>query len=182
MEFHLHFVKAAMHFVTFRIWMKPVPLLSPVHAGAGGLTHAMAIALAVPPLTIGLVAGADVDRADRRRIMLVSDLLGATTVLGNGGGNRVGGLTWRSGSSSVTPASAERRPQRWTADRGQREPHPARCVHRRPPGRLTTGRKEARMSQIQMLDGDLFRAASTFALFLALVLTAIGVIAHAAFA
>jgi predicted MFS family arabinose efflux permease len=42
----------------------------------------MAIVLAVPPLTIGLLAGAYVDRADRRRIMLASDLLRAVTVLG----------------------------------------------------------------------------------------------------
>ena len=36
-------------------------------------------------------------------------------------------------------------------------------------------------AQIQYLDGDVFRAIPTFALFLALVLTALGVIAHAAF-
>ncbi|MFI5292792.1 MAG: MFS transporter [Candidatus Limnocylindrales bacterium] len=43
---------------------------------------AVAIALAIPPLTIGLVAGAYVDRWDRRRIMLVSDSLRAIVVLG----------------------------------------------------------------------------------------------------
>jgi len=42
----------------------------------------MAICLAIPPLTIGLFAGAYVDRADRRRIMLASDLLRAIVVLG----------------------------------------------------------------------------------------------------
>jgi MFS transporter, DHA3 family, macrolide efflux protein len=42
----------------------------------------MAMCLAIPPLTIGLFAGTYVDRADRRRIMLASDLLRATTVLG----------------------------------------------------------------------------------------------------
>ncbi len=52
------------------------------------LTHstaalaAMAIVLAIPPLTIGLVAGTYVDRVDRRRIMLASDLLRAAFVLG----------------------------------------------------------------------------------------------------
>src|SRR4051794_38223701 len=52
------------------------------------LTHStaalalMAIVLAVPPMTIGLVAGAYVDRLDRRRVMLASDLLRAGVVLG----------------------------------------------------------------------------------------------------
>jgi MFS family permease len=50
--------------------------------GSTAALAAMAIALAVPPLTVGLVAGAYVDRADRRRIMLASDLLRAGTVLG----------------------------------------------------------------------------------------------------
>ena len=43
---------------------------------------AVAIALAIPPLTIGLVAGTYADRWDRRRIMLVSDSLRAVVVLG----------------------------------------------------------------------------------------------------
>jgi len=43
---------------------------------------AVAIALAIPPLTIGLVAGTYADRWDRRRIMLVSDTLRAIVVLG----------------------------------------------------------------------------------------------------
>jgi MFS family permease len=42
----------------------------------------VAIALAVPHLTVGLLAGVYVDRWDRRRIMLVSDLLRAALVLG----------------------------------------------------------------------------------------------------
>ncbi|MEO8470224.1 MAG: MFS transporter, partial [Chloroflexota bacterium] len=42
----------------------------------------MAIALAVPPLTIGLVAGTYADRWDRRRIMMASDLVRAVLVLG----------------------------------------------------------------------------------------------------
>jgi MFS family permease len=50
--------------------------------GSTAALAAMAIALAVPPLTIGLLAGAYVDRADRRRIMLASDLLRAATVIG----------------------------------------------------------------------------------------------------
>lgn len=50
--------------------------------GSTAAIAAMAIVLAVPPLTIGLFAGAYVDRADRRRIMLASDLLRAVTVLG----------------------------------------------------------------------------------------------------
>jgi MFS family permease len=50
--------------------------------GSTAAIAAMAIVLAVPPLTIGLLAGAYVDRADRRRIMLASDLLRAVTVLG----------------------------------------------------------------------------------------------------
>jgi MFS transporter, DHA3 family, macrolide efflux protein len=50
--------------------------------GSTAAIAAMAIVLAIPPLTIGLFAGAYVDRADRRRIMLASDLLRAATVLG----------------------------------------------------------------------------------------------------
>lgn len=43
---------------------------------------AVAIVLAIPPLTIGLIAGTYADRWDRRRIMLVSDSLRAVVVLG----------------------------------------------------------------------------------------------------
>jgi MFS transporter, DHA3 family, macrolide efflux protein len=50
--------------------------------GSTAAIAAMAICLAIPPLTIGLFAGAYVDRADRRQIMLASDLLRAGTVLG----------------------------------------------------------------------------------------------------
>src|SRR4029079_12886357 len=39
-------------------------------------------AVAIPPLTIGLVAGTYTDRWERRRIMLVSDTLQAIVVLG----------------------------------------------------------------------------------------------------
>jgi len=50
--------------------------------GSTAALAAMAIVLAIPPLTIGLVAGTYVDRIDRRRIMLASDLLRAIVVLG----------------------------------------------------------------------------------------------------
>lgn len=50
--------------------------------GSTAALAAMAIALAVPPLTIGLVAGTYADRWDRRRIMLASDLLRGLLVLG----------------------------------------------------------------------------------------------------
>jgi MFS transporter, DHA3 family, macrolide efflux protein len=50
--------------------------------GSTAAIAAMAICLAIPPLTIGLFAGAYVDRANRRRIMLASDILRAGTVLG----------------------------------------------------------------------------------------------------
>ena len=43
---------------------------------------AVAIALAVPPLTIGLVAGTYADRFDRRRIMIGADVLRSIVVLG----------------------------------------------------------------------------------------------------
>jgi MFS family permease len=43
---------------------------------------AVAIVLAIPPLTIGMVAGTYADRWDRRRIMLASDGLRAIVVLG----------------------------------------------------------------------------------------------------
>ncbi len=50
--------------------------------GSTAALAAMAIVLAIPPLTIGLVAGTYVDRLDRRRIMLVSDAMRAVLVLG----------------------------------------------------------------------------------------------------
>ena len=50
--------------------------------GSTAALAGMAIVLAIPPLTIGLVAGTYVDRLDRRRIMLASDLLRAAVVLG----------------------------------------------------------------------------------------------------
>jgi MFS transporter, DHA3 family, macrolide efflux protein len=50
--------------------------------GSTAAIAAMAICLAIPPLTVGLFAGAYVDRADRRRIMLASDILRSITVLG----------------------------------------------------------------------------------------------------
>ena len=50
--------------------------------GSTAALAAMAIVLAVPPLTIGLVAGTYVDRLDRRRIMIVADALRAIVVLG----------------------------------------------------------------------------------------------------
>ena len=50
--------------------------------GSTAALAAMAIVLAIPPLTIGLIAGTYVDRVDRRRIMLASDLLRALVVLG----------------------------------------------------------------------------------------------------
>ena len=43
---------------------------------------AVSIALAIPPLTIGLVAGTYADRFDRRRIMITADVLRAAVVLG----------------------------------------------------------------------------------------------------
>jgi len=42
----------------------------------------MSILLAVPPVTIGLFAGAYADRHDRRRIMIVSDTVRAVVVIG----------------------------------------------------------------------------------------------------
>ena len=50
--------------------------------GSTAALAGMAIVLAIPPLTIGLVAGTYVDRLDRRRIMLSSDLLRGVVVLG----------------------------------------------------------------------------------------------------
>lgn len=50
--------------------------------GSTAALAAMAIALAVPPLTIGLVAGTFADRWNRRRLMLASDLARALLVLG----------------------------------------------------------------------------------------------------
>lgn len=50
--------------------------------GSTAALAGMAIVLAIPPLTIGLVAGTYVDRFDRRRIMLASDLLRAAVVVG----------------------------------------------------------------------------------------------------
>lgn len=50
--------------------------------GSTAALAGMAIVLAIPPLTIGLVAGTYVDRLDRWRIMLASDALRGITVLG----------------------------------------------------------------------------------------------------
>ena len=50
--------------------------------GSTAALAGMAIVLAIPPLTIGLVAGTYVDRIDRRRIMLASDLVRGVVVLG----------------------------------------------------------------------------------------------------
>lgn len=50
--------------------------------GSVAALAAMAIALAVPPLTVGLVAGTYADRWNRRRIMMASDLVRALLVLG----------------------------------------------------------------------------------------------------
>ena len=50
--------------------------------GSTAALAGMAIVLAIPPLTIGLVAGTYVDRFDRRRIMLASDILRGIVVLG----------------------------------------------------------------------------------------------------
>ena len=50
--------------------------------GSTAALAGMAIVLAIPPLTIGLVAGTYVDRIDRRRIMLASDLIRGIVVLG----------------------------------------------------------------------------------------------------
>jgi MFS family permease len=50
--------------------------------GSTAALAGMAIVLAIPPLTIGLVAGTYVDRLDRRRIMLASDVLRGIVVLG----------------------------------------------------------------------------------------------------
>jgi len=50
--------------------------------GSTAALASMAIVLAIPPLTIGLIAGTYVDRLDRRRIMLAADGLRAGFVLG----------------------------------------------------------------------------------------------------
>lgn len=50
--------------------------------GSTAALAVMAIVLAVPPMTIGLVAGVYVDRLDRRRMMLASDLMRVAIVLG----------------------------------------------------------------------------------------------------
>ncbi|HET9222791.1 MAG TPA: MFS transporter, partial [Roseiflexaceae bacterium] len=50
--------------------------------GSTAALATMAIVLAVPQVTFGLVAGVYVDRLDRKRIMIVSDLLRGMLVLG----------------------------------------------------------------------------------------------------
>ena len=57
-------------------------LLVNAMTGSTAALAGMAIVLAVPPLTIGLLAGTYVDRLDRRRIMIASDGLRAAVVLG----------------------------------------------------------------------------------------------------
>jgi MFS family permease len=48
--------------------------------GSAAAIALMSILVALPPVTIGLFAGAWADRSDRRRIMIASDLLRAATV------------------------------------------------------------------------------------------------------
>jgi MFS family permease len=50
--------------------------------GSTAALAAMAIALAVPAIVVGPIAGVFVDRWDRRRVMLASDLIRAVLVLG----------------------------------------------------------------------------------------------------
>ena len=50
--------------------------------GSTAALAAMAIALAVPAIVVGPIAGVFVDRWDRRRVMLASDLIRAGLVLG----------------------------------------------------------------------------------------------------
>jgi MFS family permease len=50
------------------------------NTGSTAVIAAIAILIALPPVTIGLVAGAYADRLDRRRIMIVSDGLRAVIV------------------------------------------------------------------------------------------------------
>ena len=50
--------------------------------GSTAALATMAIVLAIPQVTLGLVAGVYVDRFDRKRIMLASDFLCALLVLG----------------------------------------------------------------------------------------------------
>ena len=83
--------------------------------GSTAAIAAMAICLAIPPLTIGLFAGAYVDRADRRRIMLASDLLRAGTSSSASSSSAAPTCcgccsSWR--SSSPASARSSRRPAR----------------------------------------------------------------------
>jgi len=50
--------------------------------GSTGALATMAVVLALPTLTIGLVAGVYVDRMDRKMVMVVSDIIRAALVLG----------------------------------------------------------------------------------------------------
>jgi MFS family permease len=50
--------------------------------GSTAAMAAMAIVLAIPQVTLGLIAGVYVDRLDRKRIMIFSDLLRGVMVLG----------------------------------------------------------------------------------------------------
>jgi MFS family permease len=50
--------------------------------GSTAAMAAMSIVLAIPQVTLGMVAGVYVDRLDRKRIMILSDLLRAIFVLG----------------------------------------------------------------------------------------------------
>jgi MFS family permease len=76
---------AAAQFVSdFGDGLTNLALLLLVNAltGSTAALAAVAIALAVPHVTVGLLAGVYVDRWDRRRIMLVSDVLRAVLVVG----------------------------------------------------------------------------------------------------
>ena len=64
----------------------------------------MAIALALPQVTVGVIAGVYVDRWDRRRVMLVSDLLRAGSFSASCSSNR----SIRSGCSTCWPLRRRR--------------------------------------------------------------------------
>ena len=61
----------------------------------------MSILVALPPVTVGLFAGAWADRHDRRRIMIASDSLRAVVVLG---------IVVRRGAAGPAPAVRPRLP------------------------------------------------------------------------
>ena len=78
--------------------------------GSAAAIATMMIVLAVPQVTVGLVAGVYVDRLDRKLIMIISDLLRGSLVLGFVGVALLGSADYLGDVCHSVPAGHHRHP------------------------------------------------------------------------